>query len=345
MANKVGTNKIFVRILLAGVLLAFLLVGALLSVFYYGDGKVFILIALVVIPALGLVAMYCIQFSWLFVRDKVKIDDGDFFVPPLSSDKTIIIYGNEFADPYYKQLTMPNFEGKPLPKRKKSKSTTARTKSNNRPAYIDYHDKFNGVAQSQMSFDNWVDVLRDEPKVEQNERKAELVGELTQEVLSQYRDEIQVDTLRDEGAILLPAWDETNKGKVFSTHRAESLNAEVASVEIVAKTEQKKRRTSKKIAETGNKLKSSVGAVILTENKSVKANSGAKPARVKKILIHKKPKVDKRDDYVFETLPKADTNQPIKSLLNEQFEYFSTNTTHSASQELLNKMRREDIRR
>lgn len=343
MANKVGTNKIFVRILLAGFLLALLLVGALLSIFYRGEGSIFILIALVVVPAVGLILMYFIQFSWIFGRDKIEHVEGDFFVPPLSNATTIVIYGSEFADPYYKQLTMPNFVGKPLPKHKKPKSQTTRTKPN-KPSHIDYQDKFNGVEQTQMLLSDWTDVLRDEPiVVEQNEREATFVGELTDSIIEQYRDEISESV--EGGEILLPAWDERNKGKIFSPHKRVKRPSKKSDLDLNNKQSEAEAENLSRVFVT-DKVQSSVGKLGGFESGKSRKNLNTKKSnKPRKIIMHKKPKVDKRDEYVFEKLPSIDTNRPIKSLLNEQFESFTINTIHSASQELLSKMRRDNTRR
>lgn len=349
MANKGGTSNFFVRIFLVGFLLVLLLVGALLSVFYRGDGNIFILIALVVIPAVGLLVMYFIRYSWLFRRDKAERNKGEYYVPPLSNATTIEIYGSEFADPYYKQLTMPNFVGKPLPKRSRPKSSSARTKPTTKATYIDYQDKYNGVEQAQMSFANWTDVLRDDPVVvEQGERVAVLSGKLTDDVLHKYQDDNVASESDMEADILLPAWDDENKGKVFSTKRHKKSRSEKSANSDVVVQENfvTKEITPTQISKS-KKVRSSVGVLVLGSQKSAKSKTTvvSKNTVQKKILIHKKPKIDKRDDYVFQKLPNIDTNQPIKSLLNEQFEYLNISTTHSASQELLSKMRRDNIRR
>ncbi len=351
MANKVGTNNFLIRILSVGFLLVLMLIGAVLSVFYHGSGEIYILIALVIVPAVGLLVIYVIHFSWLFRRDKSAGAKGEFFVPPLSSATTIVIYGSEFADPYYKQLTMPNFVGKPLPKRK-AKNNPARTKPVTKSTYVEYRDKYNGVEQSQMSFADWIDVLRDDPVVvEQNERSAELSGKLDDEVLSEYREKIADATpiVESEGKILLPAWDDKNKGKKFSSkHSAVTKQTESVAVEnSIQNTDRAIEQKAKQKSSDKTKVRSSVGTITPSEQKASKLKSGVTPKAdsQKKILLHKKPKIDKRDDYVFQKLPNIDTNKPIKSLLNERFTYLEINTRQSASQELLSKMRRDNIRR
>ncbi len=391
MADKVGTSSFFVRIILVGFLLALLLVGALLSIFYRGTGSTFILIALVIIPALGLLVMYFLHISVLFRKDKAENIEEEFFVPPLSDAKTIVIYGSEFADPYYKQLTMPHFVGKASPKQsnKTRRKSATRNKPVMRSTYADYTDTYNGVTQGQMLLDNWLDVLRDEPVVvEQNDREATLAGDLTDEVLDTYRAEIANDnaTPTAEEAVSAPATSEQKLPRKSTPKERRSRDkstprkrreTEISPATPIITDEQKtdvKNTTvieRKAVIKRERRIKGSRGrrspinervvgepiiaktseqAAVAAVGRIVEPTTGrnkpkAKPSREYKIRIHKKPEKDKRDEYIYIKQPRVDTNQPIKSLLLERFAHLNTNTTHSASQELLNKMRRDNTRR
>ena len=379
MADKVGTSSFFVRIILVGFLLALLLVGALLSIFYHGTGSTFIMIALVIIPALGLIVMYSVYISVLFRKDKAENTEEEFFVPPLSDATTIVIYGSEFADPYYKQLTMPHFVGKASPKQtsKTRQKLSTRNKSVSKSTYADYTDTYNGVTQGQMSFDNWFDVLRDDPiVVEQSNREATLVGDLTDEVLNTFREEIANDSATPQAEEVVSApivkerktrskstphkkrKAETNPTPPTTTNESEVKNTPQIERKAVIKRQHRikgssngrRSLTNERVAEpividktNGQATVAVVGKIV--EPTPIRTTPKAKPHVQYKIRVHKKPEKDKRDEYIYIKQPRVDTNQPIKSLLLERFAHLNTNTTHSASQELLNKMRRDNTRR
>jgi len=329
MADKVGTSGFFVRIILVGVLLTLLFVGALLSIFYHGDGAIFVLISLVVIPAVGLLLMYIIYIATILKQCKLDIDKEEFWVPPLSSAPTIVIYGSEFSDPYYRQLTMPHFVGKPLQKQhKKSVSDTDKNKPNKRLNYTEYADSYNGVTQGQMSFGDWVDVLGDETNVNISESDASSQNKLFNEAVENAHEKAVLEVME-------AVTSSSNIQSVDIENTAISSDTIDAS-ETVKNTAKEDNKSSIERNRAKNKSSGNSRAP-----KQISANVVQKH----KIRTHTKPIRDKRDDYVFQYLHQTDTNRPIKSQLAERFSDTQFNNIHSASRELLNKMRRDNIRR
>ncbi len=377
MADKVGANKFFVRIFLVGFLLALLLVGALLSIFYHGTLSTYITISLVLLPCAGLLAIYISVVLAIFHKGEARLDkalDEAKDSPLVATEaKSIIIYGSEFSDPFYKQLTIPPFVGKALPKSGRSRSSgraTSRNRTIQRASYADYTDTYNGVTQGQMSFDNWMDILRDEPMVvEVADRQATLVGQLTDADLSEYR-----AALFQEQPVIPTVADVANVPSIEAAADPEStVEIDAQAVEPKATRPRKpkaprERITRKRGTREGNSRESVASGVEVVEVEPVlvepvvaavsvpaairkkstprvttsKSKSVATP---RKIITHKKPANDKRDDYVYIRQPVTDTNQPIKLMLSERFDNINTTTTRSASQELLAKMRRDNIRR
>lgn len=359
MADKVGANKIFVRTILVGFLLAILLVGALLSIFYHGALSIYILLALVVIPAIGLVVMFVIRISPLFCKDKDEsmiFDESRQDILSVSDDdkKSIIVNGSELGVPLYQQLMFePLMEATVEKATRRAARPGTRAKTATRSAYADYVDTFNGVKQGQMSLESWQEVSRGDPiEVSFGERQAILTGDLSSAEVEQYRDAIDQST---EEARKGPSRRRSERSAQRAKTKVSEPRArgkkQYAVNTVVEPLEAKGEAVSIGFCE-GNQSRENltfvrVDAAVAPRARLSPRKSAAQkaPAQPRKIIFHKKPAVDKRDDYVYVPQPKVDTDQPIKLMLSERFSDLNLLDLHSASQELLAKMRREKTRR
>lgn len=363
MADKVGANKIFVRTILVGFLLAILLVGALLSIFYHGALSIYILLALVVLPAIGLVVMFVIRISPLFCKDKDEsmiFDESRQDILSISDDdkKSIILSGSELGVPLYQQLMFEPFAGEPEGKTaKRTMRPGTRPKTVTRSAYADYVDTYNGVKQGQMCLEGWQEVSRGDPiEVSFGERQAILAGDLSSAEVELYRDAIEQSAEEPCQAPSRRRRSERSAQRAKTKGRETGARGSRGKKQYAVNTVVEPLGASDEAVSIGfcegNKSRENltfvrVDAAVAPRARLAPRKSAAPkaPAQPRKIIFHKKPAVDKRDDYVYVPQPKVDTDRPIKLMLSERFSDLNLLDIHSASQELLAKMRREKTRR
>lgn len=329
MTNEVEARKFWISLIIALSVLFLVLISVGIVISLCGSGSIPILVTLIIVPSvLFAICAVWLSINYILVNREKSCKEA---IPPAAVEpKVITIYGSEFEVPFYEQLTMPNFIGEPKRKTRRSKRTRAHTST--KPTYADYVDDYNQVRQSTLNFDNWVDALSDEAA--------------------------SIDfAARDSAAATAkkarpPRTKKPCKSQAENTEILPRIEEQTPTAEPAAIAPERK-----EIAAPVDVAPAEPTAVLVTATPAAPSkNSGSQPqnkatavrsARQKtntqnKIIQHKKSTPPKVPEYVYDRAVALDSNKYIKTKLLSRFD--TVQTAHTVRSELLDKMRKQDIR-
>lgn len=328
MSDKVGARfRLWAYVIIPCVMLLLLACGCVILLSGASQASDLILIFLVILPMVVLVSLFITRIYQMTLEDKMKrAEEASQELPALFSMgevRSIEIYGPEFGVPYYKQLTMPNFVGKPKAKKRKSKQNNSATpRASNKPTYADYVDDYNQVKQSLMNFDEWSDALSNEPEEIERSLAESTKGKRPRSKSKKKTTELKPDVV-----------EERIEPKIEAEPPAPITEP------VVATTMEQKTKTKARQKSTA-KVEHIPAAEAQPRPSASRKTTTQKAARQSfAIKTHKSVPRPHYDDYV-ET--KASYTANDRLLSTKLREKFVPNTTINAKSELLNKMRQEN---